>query len=178
MFISTFFILGVFLLTLQTSLFQSFPDWFGRPDLLFVLFIFLATRSHTYQGAVLALLFGTLMDIFSGVYLGIYPLLYLALYVTLKTLSRHFMLNDQTYQAPLVAVSYLIFNIGIVVFSIILATGNELMWAWGQVLLQMLVLSVITLPLFRAFGMIIVRLDKRPSKLSFHQTWIGNRFKK
>ena len=132
MFISTFFILGVFLLTLQTSLFQSFPDWFGRPDLLFVLFIFLATRSHTYQGAVLALLFGTLMDIFSGVYLGIYPLLYLALYVTLKTLSRHFMLNDQTYQAPLVAVSYLIFNIGIVVFSIILATGNELMWAWGQ----------------------------------------------
>ena len=178
MFITIFFILGIVLLTLQTSLFQSFPDWLGRPDLLFVLFIFLATRSNIYQGAILAILFGSLMDIFSGVYLGVYPVLYLLLYITLKGLSTHFMLNDQTYQAPLVAVSYLIFNIGIVIFSLVLATENALMWAWGQVLLQMLILSVITLPLFRLFDLIIVRLDKRPSKLSFHQTWIGNRFKR
>ena len=178
MLITSFFALGIILLSLQTTLFQSFPDWLGRPDLLFVLLVFLSTRTKSYQGAVLALMYGLIMDIFSGVFLGIYPVLYLGLFFTLKVLSLHFILNDQTYQAPLVAISYLVYNIGIVLFTLILAPENNLMWAWGQVILQMLILAVITVPLFRFFGFILDRVDKKPLKLSIQQSWIGDRFKR
>lgn len=178
MLITVFLIVGIILLTLQTTLFQVFPDWLGKPDLLFVLLVFLSTRTKMYQGTVLALLYGLVVDIFSGVFLGIYPVLYVMFFLVLKVLSLHFILNDQTYQAPLVAISYLMFNIGVVLFAIILAPENVLMWAWGQLLLQMLILSVITVPLFRFFDWILDRVDKKPFKLTIQQTWIGNRFKR
>jgi len=44
MLVSVFFFLGVFLLILQTTLFQILPEWAGKPDLLFVLIVFLAIR--------------------------------------------------------------------------------------------------------------------------------------
>lgn len=178
MLITSFFILGTVLLTLQTSLFQVLPDWLGRPDLLFVLLIFISIRTKTYQGAVLALLFGLVMDIFSGVFLGVYPVLYLLLFFAIKGISMHFILDDPAHQAPLVAVSYLVNNIGVVIFTMILAPENSLMWAWGGLILQMLILSVITVPLFKFFDVILIRVNKKPSKLSFQQTWIGNRFKR
>lgn len=178
MLITTFFSLGILLLTLQTTLFHVFPDWLGRPELLFVLLVFLSTRTKLYQGVILSLLYGLIMDIFSGVFLGIYPVLFLTLFFALKGLSLHFILNDQTYQAPLVAISYLIYNIGVVLFTLILAPENALMWAWGQLLLQMLILSVITVPLFRFFDFILDRVDKKPFKLSIQQSWMGDRFKR
>jgi len=175
---TVFFLLGVLLLTLQTSLFQVFPDWFGRPDLLFVLFIFLCTRTGMMQGATLALLYGFIMDIYAGVFLGIYTFLYLGLFFTVQVVAKHFTLNDPSYQSPLVAVTYLLVNIGVVIFSMIFASENAVMWAWVQVLLQMLVLSVITIPLFHIFELIRVRLDHAPTKLSIQQTWIGGRFRR
>ena len=177
MLIFVFFILGSLLLTLQCSLFQFFPDWLGQPDLLFVLLLFLATRTNIYQGGVLALLFGLLMDTFAGVYLGIYTILYLVFVLGLKGLSSQLMLNDQSYQAPLVAVCYLLLNIGVVLFSLILAPSNDLVWGWGKVLLQMLILSVITVPLFHFFDLLLGRLAKGPVRLGMQQSQPFNRFR-
>ena len=100
--------LGTILLTIQTTLFHILPAWIGRPDLLFILVIFLATDMETFKGALLVLLFGFLMDIFSGIYLGMYPLLYLLLFFAIKTLSRHVVLVEIVHQVPLVVVSYLL----------------------------------------------------------------------
>ncbi|TFG37707.1 MAG: rod shape-determining protein MreD, partial [Desulfobacterales bacterium] len=64
--IISYFSLGVFLLILQTSLLTILPEWIGSPDPFFVLIVFVAIRLKLVHGAVLLLVLGLMMDIFSG----------------------------------------------------------------------------------------------------------------
>ena len=99
MLVSLFFIVGLILLVIQTTLFGSMPDWLGRPDLLFIFIIFITVRLELIQGAFLVLLLGLVMDIFSGIFLGLYPLTNLILfwptYSPLKITSLYIVIPTQ-----------------------------------------------------------------------------------
>lgn len=178
MLIVCLFFLGAFLLTLQTSLFTYLPEWMGNPDLLFILIVYLAVRMDTYRGAVLTLLYGLLMDIFSGIFLGLYPTVFLGLFFVIKAISRHIVITETTHQVPVVAASFILYSIFVYVFSSMLAPGDPLIWSWRDLLLQLLILSVLTMPFFHIYEIIIAfigrRSGKRQSLLKVRKS--GNRF--
>ena len=68
MLIFAFIVFSLFLFVLQNTLFAELPAWLGRPDLIFLLVVFLAYRFEAIKGAVLVFLIGLFMDIFSGIF--------------------------------------------------------------------------------------------------------------
>lgn len=177
MLVISFFFIGTLLLTLQTTLFQILPEWVGKPELLFVLIVFLGVRLDIYKGAVLTLLFGLLMDIFSGIYLGLHPVIYLLLFFALKGVTRHLAIDEYTHIIPLVVLSYLFTCCGIFVFATFLAPENQLEWYWSKTLLQALILSVISIPFFSLYDGLQRLLNRAPARPSLFRQKPANRFR-
>lgn len=176
MVISFLFLAGTLLLILQTTVLHALPDWFGRPNLLFLLVVFLGTHLDVYKGAVLVLLFGLLMDIFSGIILGLHPVVYLLLFFLLQIVSRHLTLTESVHQMPLVAFSYLLSASGIFLFATILTPDSRLYWAWGNELLQVLILSVISIPFFNFFHWATIVFSSTLQHNPFRRQKGGNRY--
>ncbi len=175
MVVSTLFLLGTILLILQTTLLHALPDWMGRPDLLFLLIVFLGSKVDIYKGAMLALFFGLMMDIFSGIFLGLHPVVYLFLFFTLKGIAHHLVINEAVHQVPLVVLSYLFAASGIYIFSSMLAPDTSLSWGWGNHVLQMLILAVICMPFFSLFEWVTEAFD-RSNHHPFGRSRSSNRF--
>jgi rod shape-determining protein MreD len=177
MVVSLLFLSGIILLLLQTTLLHFLPEWFGRPNLLFLLIVFIGTSLDIYKGVVLALLFGLIMDIFSGVFLGLHPVIYLILFFVLQAVSRRLAVNDSVHQIPLVALSYLFAASSIFVFTSILTPESRLYWAWGNEILQILILSVICIPFFNFFQWLTTVLHSKNANNHFRRQKTGNRFR-
>lgn len=177
MIIAPFLVLSVFLLTMQTVLFQHLPPWLGKPDLLFLLVVFLAYRIDIIPGAVLVLLIGFFIDIFSGVFLGLYPSIYLFIFFLLKATSKHIALNETAYQAPFAVISYLFAESALYISISILAPDNTPEWSWRSMLLQLLLLAVLAMPLFGFFDSYMALCTKKLAQLLPLTRKSGNRFK-
>lgn len=67
-------IVGVLLLTLQTTLLMSLPIQRIRPDLVLVLVLYLGFSYPPVSGGILTFFLGYLMDLLSGNALGLYTL--------------------------------------------------------------------------------------------------------
>ncbi|MFA7384398.1 MAG: rod shape-determining protein MreD [Desulfurivibrionaceae bacterium] len=177
MVLSILFFSGTLLLILQTTLLHSLPEWFGRPNLSFLFIVFLGTYLDLYKGAVLALLFGLIMDIFSGVFLGLHPVIYLVLFFVLQFLSRHLTTRESIHQIPLVALSYLFTTGSIFIFTTILTPENRLYWAWGNEILQVLILSVTCIPFFNFFHWLTTIFDSTKANNHSRRQRTGNRYR-
>jgi len=173
-----FLSLGSLLLVLQTTLLQLLPGWMGSPDLLFLLIIFLAVRLELFPGAVLTLLLGLLMDIFSGIFLGVYPLSYLLTFFAIKGTAKTLALDEPGYQPVLAVVSYLLANTILYLATIFLAEEGKMIWSWGILLRQTIILAAISYPLFNFFLRIhqLATGSMKPRLSSFHSR-SRNRFK-
>lgn len=171
-----FFFLGVLLLVMQTTLFPMLPGWIGKPDLLFVLVIFLALRMKMFQGGVLTLLFGMLMDVFSGIFLGLCPTIYLILFFSIQWVSRQLIISEVSHQILLVVVGYLFMSSGIFIGSSMLDSQEVLNWSWPDIFLQMLILVILTIPLFYLFDRIEGFFDQSNIRWSFKGKRSQNRF--
>lgn len=148
MFIILFLIIGILTLVLQTTFLQLLPEWLGKPDILFLLIIYISCQADFLRGSVVILLLGLLMDVFSGVFLGLYPVIYLLVFAFIKGISRKVAINEFAYQVPLAVISYLFVCIGMFLFSFLLAPDTPPQWSWGTILLQLLMLAVIGAPVF------------------------------
>lgn len=172
-----FFALGVLLLLAQTSIFPAMPSWIGNPDLLFILVIFVSLRLPAFQGGALILLFGLLMAIFSGIFLGLYPLIYLAVFSVVRLISGQLAIGEVTYQIPLVVACYLFMSSVVFMVTSVLAPEGILHWSWPALLLQMLMLAVLTMPLFYLFDEFMGWFDQRRPRWSLvGSASSGNRF--
>jgi rod shape-determining protein MreD len=80
-----FILLGVIVLTLQTTLLGFFPIQRIRPDFMLIFTLFLGFLFPPGPGAILAFFLGYLMDLFSGSTFGFYafsrPLLFYGAYL-------------------------------------------------------------------------------------------------
>ena len=155
MYIIIFLILGILILVLQTTFLQLLPPWLGKPDILFLLIVYISCQSDILRGSVLILLLGLLMDVFSGVFLGLYPVIYLLVFAFIKGISRKIAINEFAYQVPLAVISYLFVSIGMFLFSFSLAPDTPPQWSWGTILLQLLMLAVIGAPVFGILDIIM-----------------------
>ena len=155
MFIIIFMVLGILILLLQTTFLQLMPAWLGKPDILFLLIVYISCKPDIVRGLVVVLLLGLLMDVFSGVFLGLYPVIYLLVFAFIKGISRRIAINEFAYQVPLAVISYLFVSTGMYIFSFSLAPDTPPQWSWGTVLLQLLMLTVIGAPVFGVFDSIM-----------------------
>ena len=177
MLVAAFFLLGLFLLVLQTTLFSVMPDWLGRPDLLFIFIIFITVRLDALKGAMLVLMLGLLMDIFSGIFQGLYPVTYLILFFVVHLLSRRFVITELPHQIPLVLACYLFSNTMIFVSTAMLAPENLVPWNWKAVFFQMLLLSILTLPFFALYDFLLNLRNSPAFFRLFVRQQKGNRFR-
>ncbi|MFU8818930.1 MAG: rod shape-determining protein MreD [Desulfurivibrio sp.] len=174
-----FFGMGVLILVLQTTLFHLLPAWIGRPDLLFLLIVFIALQMGTFRGLVLTLLLAMLMDVFSGFDLGVYPLAYLLLFLVLKLISRTLALEDSVHQVPLVMVGFLGVAACIHLLVSLLAPENPIYWAWPQLLQNVVILGVVCLPFFHFCRWLLTLLEEKPPLALFvFKRRSANRFNK
>lgn len=155
MFIIVFLLLGILGIVLQTTFLQLLPAWLGKPDILFLLIVYISCHSDILRGALVILLLGLLMDVFSGVFLGLYPVIYLLVFAFIKGISRKVAINEFAYQVPLAVISYLFVCIGMFLFSYSLGPDSPPQWSWGTIILQLLMLAVIGAPVFGVFGSIM-----------------------
>jgi len=117
------------------------------------------------------------MDIFSGIYLGLHPVIYLMLFFALNGITKHLAINESIHQVPLVVISYLLACNGIYIFASILSPDNDLVWSWSQLLLQIVILAIITAPLFKLYGWTLSLLENRSTLPSpWRKSKSGNRF--
>ena len=153
-------VLGSLLLVMQCILAQTLPPWMGKPDLLFVLVIFIAIDLDIFWGALLAFAFGLLMDIFSGIYLGMYPLLFILIFFAIKLASRRLIVNEIAHLPALIVTCYFIMSCSFFILSTPLVPGAELNWQWREIFLQALILVIISIPLRQLFIRFIALFTK------------------
>lgn len=156
-----FIILGTLLLVLQTSILPIMPGWFAKIDPLFVLVVFVSVRLDPYRGALLVIYFGMLTDIFSGIYSGLHPVVYLALHFTINLLSRPLVLNEPPHQIPLVLSSYLFVLSLTHMITTFLSPEAVSLWNWKEIFVRLLLLTLITMPLFSLYDFSMTRLSPK-----------------
>jgi len=177
MFVTIFLLLGICILVLQTTFLQLLPAWLGKPDILFLLVVYIACQADIFRGAFVILLLGLFMDAFSGVFLGLYPVIYLLVLAFIKGISRQVAINKFAYHVPLAVISYLFVGIGMYIFSFFLAPDSPPQWSWGIILLQLLILAVIGTPVFGIFDNIMDFCRSSSVSGRFPGTNRSNRFK-
>jgi rod shape-determining protein MreD len=172
---TVFIILGATLLVLQTTLLAKMPPWLGSPDLLFLLILFMATKMNSYHGIIFIMIFGLMMDIFSGMTPGLFPAVYLALFLAIKLISRHLIVDEPAHQPPLAAASYLACSGAIYLYTVTFSPETDLFWSWRDLLLQMLILAILALPCFQILDRLVAALTHDPGRFSLRRK-PGNRF--
>lgn len=105
-----FVLLGVLLLGIQAHPFLPFAQQGIRPDLVFILVLYLGTRPEIARGAgaLLATLLGYFCGAFSGGPLGLYAFVYLFFFVAVDLLKNVFDLYSIYLQLLLVVVCSLL----------------------------------------------------------------------
>jgi rod shape-determining protein MreD len=156
-----FWLLGIALIVVQTTLLQSLPLWLGRPDFVFILVAFIAYRFAWIPGIVLVFSLTWIIDVVAGVALGLYPLMCLLTFAALKLLTSKSAIKESTYQIPLVGLSYFLVQM-FLYFGTSLALSEDLReWSWGLNLQRTALLVVVAIPLFLLFSSLHEFLRKR-----------------
>jgi rod shape-determining protein MreD len=157
----SFWVVGLALIVVQTTLWQSLPLWLGRPDFLFILVAFTAYRFAWIPGIALVFSLGWIMDVVAGVYLGFYPLMCLLTFTALKLLTNKSPIKESTYQIPLVGLSYFLVQIFVYFIYTIILPQDLPEWSWGLTLQKTSLLVAAAIPLFLLFSSLYEYLQKR-----------------
>ena len=169
MLVFSFWLLGIALIVIQTTLLQSLPLWLGRPDFVFILVAFIAYRFAWIPGIALVFTLAWIMDVVVGIHLGFYPLMCLLTFTALKLLSSKSPVKESTYQIPLVGLSYFLIQI-FLYFSYSMTLPEDLPeWSWGLTLQRTALLVAAAVPLFLLFSSLYDYLHKRRLRAKPHR---------
>lgn len=159
-----FWVLGICIIVVQTTLLQYLHPWLGRPDFLFIFIAFIAYRFVWISGILLVFSLGWIMDVVTGIQLGYYPLVCLVTFAILKSLSDNRLLKETAYQVPLVGLSYFIVCT-LLHFSYSVVSSESLPeWSWGETLRQTALLTVSVIPIFVLCNSFFEYLERRRRK--------------
>jgi len=161
MMVLIFWLLGVSLIVLQTTLLQYLPLWLGRPDFIFIFVAFVAYRFAWIPGVFLVFTLGWILDVVAGIQLGIYPLMCLLSLTGLKLLTNKSPVKEATYQIPLVGISY--FLVQMFMYFICSLSSPDLLpeWSWGVTVQRTVIVMVSAIPMFLLCNTLYEHLLKR-----------------
>lgn len=178
--IPVFTILGVVLLSLQTSFLPIIPEWLGLPELLFLLIVFASVYLSIAEGVVLCLVFGMAMEVVSGSFLGIYVVSYGAIFFMIRGFSAWIAMEHSSSLPGIAALAYLLSRGLVYVFTAMLTDESLAPWVWGDVLLRVLIVAVLILPFDALFQLILEKCDAKRQRRSFFRRRSfksGNRYR-
>ncbi len=147
-----FFALSILLIVIQTTFFQFFPVWLGRPDLVYILITFIAYRFDWLRGFFLVFGIGWMMDVVSGIYLGTYSLQGLIVFFCLKVFTDNSPVKETAFQVPFVGLSYFLMQMCFYFFYSLAFPGTLLAWSWNRIIQETILLLVATVPCFLLFN--------------------------
>lgn len=161
---SSFLLLGILLVVVQTSVLQLLPGSFARPDLVYLLVAFAAYKLPWIPGAVVAFTVGWVCDVLVGINLGMYSLEFLFVFVCLKLLTMSSPVKESAYQIPMVGVSYFLLQMVVYMFSSMSFEHALPEWSWGAVVQETLLLVLAAIPCFLLFNSLYEYLRRRAAR--------------
>jgi rod shape-determining protein MreD len=161
MLFGVFLILGVFLIVAQTTLFPLLPETLGNPDFLYIVIVFAAYRFSWGGGLVYVYILGWMMDVVSGIHLGLYPLENIIVFSAMKLLTENSPLKENTYQVPLVGVSYFLVQMGFYFLYSMIAANTLPPWSWNRIVQETFILLFATIPAFLLLNAVYEYFDKQ-----------------
>lgn len=177
MFVLSFFVLGLLLIGLQTTLFMINPLWSAAPDFYFVLVAYLAYRHDILRGLIILFPLSMIFDVLSGLLLGMYPALFILGFLLLKFMASHLPVRESLYQIPMVGVSYLLVNWLVYVFMSFAASAVLVPWSWPVMLMRAGLVVLFAFPLFWFFEVFSRRVDGKKTPLRKIRLRSGNRYR-
>ncbi|MCK9174110.1 MAG: hypothetical protein M0O96_02355 [Desulforhopalus sp.] len=159
--IIVFALLGIFAIVFQTAVMHDLPSWFGRPDFLFILLVFISYRFAWIPGLALVFTLSWMMDVETGVSLGFYPLICLLVFTVLKLVASGKQVKEATYQIPLLGVAWLVARF---IFHLLdMFTGWLMLPDWEilQTIEESVLLMIIAIPLFALYNNVYVYVQER-----------------
>lgn len=173
----SFILLGLGVLAIQTTVFSLFPQWFGRPDLVFVLLVFVAYKFPWHSGLFIAFALGWMLDVVSGMFLGTYLFMAVIVFCLVKLFSQNSPVKETVYQVPLVGLSYFVLQCSFYVFFLFMHPGVLPPWSWGRVVRETFILLVAAVPCFVFFNWMYERLISHRFSPKIMKRRTGNRFR-
>ncbi len=156
-----FLAVGIVLIIAQTTLLEYLPQWFGRPDLLFVLVAFTAYRFAWIPGILLVFALSWVLDVVAAIYLGLYPLVCLIAFAAIKSLTIKSPVKESTYQIPLVGLGYFLVQIFFYFINSILLPDMLPEWSWPSAMQRTILVILAAIPLFIFFNRLFEYIQKR-----------------
>jgi len=150
---------GVFLIVLESTLLVKIPGWFGRPDLVFILVMWLALRFENTRELLLAALLGLLLDATSGVNNGIYPAAYLVTFIVTRVAVANLNIDRRTHHTTVLVVAYLLFFA--IVWLMSSLSGHTELIPWKQAIPEIMALAIISYPLTHLFDRCLTPFDDK-----------------
>lgn len=173
-----FFLTGILLIVLQSTVFMLTPLWFAAPDLYFILVAYLAYRFDLLRSVIIIFLLGWYFDILSGTIMGVYPALCLAAFLLLKFLSIKVVLRESLYQIPLACVCYLFVYWVVHVILSFFSPDDIVPWSWPVMLMKAGLLFLFSFPLFRFFEYMGKKMESKVVPFRLLRVKSGNRYRK
>ena len=169
--------LGLFLLSMQTTLFTLFPEWLGTPDLLFILLVFVAYRFNWFGGLFIAFCLGWMMDVVSGIYLGTYLSAAVIVFCLVKFFTQNSPVKETAYQVPLVGMSYFLLQCLFYVFFFFTQPGVLPPWSWAKIVQETFILLVAAIPCFVMFNWMYEKINSHRQAAKVKKRAPANRFR-
>jgi len=160
MLIFLFWLIGVFLLVLQTALLPQFFSMTFTPDFVFIFIAFCAYRFSWIPGLLLSFSFGWMIDVATAVHLGFYPLEFLMIFSALKLLTTNTPVKAAVYQLPLVGVGYVCWKVCSYILRSLSHPEFFIDWSAQHLLYGSVITLVAAIPCFAFFGQLYELLEK------------------
>jgi rod shape-determining protein MreD len=153
---------AVLLLFIQTHPFLPFGKDGIRPDLFFVLAVYVGIRCRATSGALICFLLGCFLEIFSGANSGLYSTIYLSTFIAIRLLLKYFSFDTVAKIMGLLCASLVVkFFIMLVSFCVI--------YGYGFTLFRKIFLleSIYTLVLSPFIYQLLLKIDKHNKKTPY-----------
>jgi len=177
MFVVGFFMLGLLLIGLQTTLLMLHPLWVPAPDLYFVLVAYLAYRHDVLRSLIILFPLSLIYDVLSGLLLGMYPALFLLGFFSLRFMAARLPVRESLYQLPMIGVCYLAVSWVVYLVMSFASTMDLAAWSWPVMLIRAGLVVVLAFPLFRFFEFFSRQTRERSRRWHRLRIRSGNRFR-
>jgi rod shape-determining protein MreD len=172
-----FFLIGIFLIVLQTTVFMFTPLWLAAPDLYFIMVAYLAYRFDLLRSLIIIFLLSWYFDIISGTIMGTYPVMCLGAFFLLKFVSVKTVIRESLYQIPLACVCFLFVSWIMHIILTFFIQDALVPWSWPIMLVRAGLLFLFSFPLFRFFEYMNKKLESRVVPFRLLRVKSGNRYR-
>ena len=85
-------------------------------------------------------------------------------------------IDEPTHQPPLAAACYLTGSGAIYLYMTIFNPSTDIFWSWRDLLLQMCILAILSVPSFHLLGRLLSKINTDSNRMFSAQRKSGNRF--